>query len=64
MKLAFFTLQEVHKGFITYLTIFGHAQTINESNDFDEFVVKTRKFEAYHVENSVLLNHSTHGVLC
>ena len=50
------TLKEVPKGFSPYFTLVGRAQTINESNEFDDFVVKACALAADQVGNAVLLN--------
>ena len=51
MKAYLFNLYEVPIGFSTYFKSFGHAQTINESNDFDDVFVKACKLSEDHVEN-------------
>ena len=65
-KAAIVNLKEVTKGFSYHFMLVEHAvtQTINDSNDFGDFVVKACASEAEKVGNILFLNHSTDGVLC
>ena len=56
-KVSVVTMQVVTKGFSPYFTLVGHAQTVNKSDEFGEFVVKSCALEPYKVVNTVLLNH-------
>ena len=63
VKLSAVTPQEVPKGFIPYFKIIGRAQTINDNNYFGGVFFNTCGLAVYKVVNSVLLKHSTDGVI-
>ena len=60
----FITLQVAPRGIIPYFTLVERAHTINESNNFGVFFVKTCTMEVIKVVNLVLLKQSTDGISC
>ena len=56
-KLAIITLEMEPKDFTTHFTFLGRVQTINESNDFGLFVVKSCTMADRKMVNEVLTDH-------
>ena len=57
VKLAIITLEMEPMDFTTHFTLFGRVQTINESNNFGVFVVKSCTMAARKMVNEVLTDH-------